>query len=208
MMDTDSEPIMISAIQHWSYCPRQCGLIHLEQVFEDNIHTMRGHVEHERVDDPGAAIFEGVRTERALPIWSERLGLTGRCDIVEFYPDGRIFPVEYKHGRKREKIHDELQLVAQGMCLEEMIGRPVISGAIFHYGSRRRREVYLTPDLRKMVENVVKEIRNMMRVGRLPAPVADDRCKECSLVEVCQPHAIGSVSLQHRMSAILFELEE
>jgi CRISPR-associated exonuclease Cas4 len=83
---------MLSALQHWSYCPRQCGLIHLEQAFDENVHTMRGNAAHERVDEPGYETFEGVRAERALPVWSDRLGLIGKCDVVEFHPDGRIYP--------------------------------------------------------------------------------------------------------------------
>jgi len=205
--EQDKEPIMISAIQHWSYCPRQCGLIHVEQIFDDNVHTMRGNVEHERVDDPGFDVLEGVRVERSLPVWSEELGLVGKCDIVEFYPDGRIYPIEYKHGKKREKIHDDLQLAAQAICLEEMIGRPILAGAIFHHGSRRRREVLITSELRGQVKEIVAKIRKMVDSGNLPPPVADSRCKECSLQEICQPQALDSISLQKKLSESLFEAE-
>lgn len=210
MLDTKGqtdEPIMISAIQHWSYCPRQCGLIHVEQIFDDNVHTMRGNAEHEHVDDPGFTVLEGVRIERALPVWSEELGLVGKCDIVEFHPDGLVYPIEYKHGKKREKIHDDLQLAAQAICLEEMIGRPVPAGAIFHYGSRRRREVIITLELRDRVKEIVSNIRKMLDSGKLPPPVADSRCKECSLQEICQPRALDSVSLQKKLAQSLFEAD-
>lgn len=203
----DKEPIMISAIQHWSYCPRQCGLIHLEQVFDDNVHTMRGNVEHEHVDNPGFDVLEGVRIERALPVWSEELGIVGKCDIVEFHPDGLVYPIEYKHGKRREKIHDDLQLAAQAMCLEKMTGRPVPAGSIFHHGSRRRREVIITPALRKRVKEVVSSIREMLDSETLPPPVSDSRCKECSLIDICQPQALTSISLQKRLSESLFETE-
>src|SRR5690554_2605501 len=119
------DPLMISALQHWSYCPRQCALIHMEQAYDENVHTMRGNAVHKRVDIPGFETFEGVRSERALSVWSDSLGLVGKCDVVEFHPDGRIYPVEYKHGRRRIREHDDLQLAAQAMCLEEMLGRPV-----------------------------------------------------------------------------------
>ena len=112
---------MLSALQHWSYCPRQCALIHLEQAFDENVHTMRGNAAHARVDEPGFESFEGVRSERALPVWSDRLGLVGKCDVVEFHPDGKIFPVEYKHGRPKENNCDKIQLCAQALCLEEML---------------------------------------------------------------------------------------
>ncbi|NCS75684.1 MAG: CRISPR-associated protein Cas4, partial [Gallionella sp.] len=118
MSETD-DPIMLSALQHWGYCPRQCALIHLEQAFDENVHTMRGNAAHARVDEPGFESFEGVRSERALPVWSDRLGLVGKCDVVEFHPNGKIYPVEYKHGRKKLQVHDDLQLAAQAICLEE-----------------------------------------------------------------------------------------
>src|SRR3972149_543095 len=146
------DPIMISALEHYSYCPRQCALIHIEQAFDDNIHTMRGHVVHRQVDEPGWEAQAGARAERALPVWSDGLGLIGKCDVVEFRADGSIYPVEYKHGGKRAKLHDDLQLAAQAVCLEEMTGRPVLRGAIYHHSSRRRREVAVTDELRTMVE--------------------------------------------------------
>lgn len=196
--------IMPSALQHWSYCPRQCALIHLEQAFEDNVHTMRGNAAHERVDDPGFETFEGVRTERALPVWSDSLGLIGKCDVVEFHPDGRIYPVEYKHGHKRVKTHDDIQLVAQALCLEEMTGKIITHGAIYHHGSRRRREVEITPALRRLVEDTVAAIRAMLAAGNLPPPANDARCKECSLNDICQPHALGERGKLQRLQAGLF----
>lgn len=198
---------MLSALQHWSYCPRQCGLIHLEQAFDENVHTMRGNAAHERVDEPGYETFEGVREERALPVWSDSLGLTGKCDVVEFHPDGRIYPVEYKHGKKREKSHDDIQLAAQAMCLEEMTGKVITHGAIYHHGSRRRREVAITQDLREMVKETVNAIRDMLDSGRLPPPVNDARCRECSLKEICQPQAVAERSVQHALLKILFDPE-
>ncbi|MCK9201004.1 MAG: CRISPR-associated protein Cas4 [Gallionella sp.] len=207
MNETD-DPIMLSALQHWSYCPRQCALIHLEQAFDENVHTMRGNAAHERVDDPGFESFEGVRSERALPVWSDRLGLVGKCDVVEFHPDGRIYPIEYKHGKKRQQMHDDLQLAAQAMCLEEMFGKPVAQGAIYHHTSRRRREVAITPELRRLVEDTVAAIRGMLASGKLPPPANDARCKECSLNDICQPQAMASREGQKALAADLFEVKE
>jgi CRISPR-associated exonuclease Cas4 len=203
-----ADPIMLSALQHWSYCPRQCALIHVEQAFDENVFTMRGNAAHERVDDPGCETFEGVRAERALPVWSERLGLIGKCDVVEFHPDGRIYPVEYKHAKKREKSHDDIQLAAQVMCLEEMTGKVITHGAIYHHGSRRRREVVITPALRAQVVATVSAIRAMMDSGTLPPPVNDSRCKECSLKEICQPQAVGERDSQRLLLQKLFQPEE
>ena len=207
-MNEAEDPIMLSALQHWSYCPRQCALIHLEQAFDENVHTMRGNAAHARVDEPGFESFEGVRSERALPVWSDRLGLVGKCDVVEFHSDGHLYPVEYKHGRKKLQVHDDLQLAAQAMCLEEMFGRPVTQGAIYHHTSRRRREVAITPELRQQVEETVAAIRAMLASGKLPPPVNDARCKECSLIDICQPQAIAPSSAHELIAQHLFEPED
>lgn len=201
---TDTDPIAISALQHWAYCPRQCGLIHLEQAFSENIHTARGQAVHHLVDEPGYEMRAGVRVERALPLWSERLGLIGKADLVEFHPDGTVFPVEFKHGRKRQKVHDDIQLAAQVMCLEEMLNRPVPKGAIYHASSRRRREVIITPELCRLVEETTAAIRAMLASGILPPPANDSRCKECSLKDICQPEAVALHDRRDQMEEALF----
>lgn len=205
---SEADPIPLSALQHWAYCPRQCGLIHLEQAFSDNIHTARGQAVHHLVDTPGYEIKAGVRVERSLPLWSDRLNLIGKADLVEFHPDGRIYPVEFKHGAKRQKQHDDIQLAAQAMCLEDMLGRPVTHGAIFHASSHRRREVAITPVLRALVVETAKAIRAMLASGKLPPPVNDSRCKECSLKDICQPEAIASHNRQIRLHQQLFSAED
>ncbi|NDP48513.1 MAG: CRISPR-associated protein Cas4 [Sulfuriferula multivorans] len=205
---TEADPIPLSALQHWMYCPRQCGLIHLEQAFADNIHTARGQAVHHMVDTPGYEIKSGVRIERALPLWSDRLGLIGKADLVEFHPDGNIYPVEFKHGAKRQKLHDDIQLAAQAMCLEDMLGRPVPKGAIFHASSHRRREVDITPALRQLVVETAEAIRAMLALGKLPPPVNDARCKECSLKDICQPEAIASCTRQWQQRRDLFNPED
>lgn len=201
---TETDPIPLSALQHWAYCPRQCGLIHLEQAFADNIHTARGQAVHRLVDTPGYEMQAGVKVERALPLWCDRLGLIGKADLVEFHPDGRIFPVEFKHGRRRQKRHDDVQLAAQALCLEEMLGRPVTHGAIYHASSRRRREVAITPELRRLVMETADSIRAMLASGRLPPPVNDARCRECSLNEICEPAALAAKGVQAELRADLF----
>lgn len=206
-MAEPTDPIPLSALQHWSYCPRQCALIHLEQSFSENLHTLRGQAVHARVDDPGYAVREGVRAERALPVWCERLGLIGKCDIVEFMPDGMPYPVEYKHGRKREKHHDDLQLAAQALCLEEMTGRTVPTGAIYHATSRARREVRITPELRKAVEETADAVRAMLKSCILPPPVSDARCRNCSLIDLCQPEPLAARDKRRSLAAALFEPE-
>lgn len=189
-MTEDDDPVMISALEHWSYCPRQCALIHVEQTFDENLYTMRGQAVHKRVDEPESEIVGGVRVERAVPLWSKHLGLIGKADVVEYHGD-TPYPVEYKHGPRREKEHDDLQVCAQAMCLEEMTGKEVPRGAIYHHSSRRRREVVFTPVLRQRVEQVITGIRQMLGSGMLPPPVNDRRCERCSLIESCMPSVIG-----------------
>lgn len=201
---SETDPIPLSALQHWIYCSRQCGLIHLEQAFADNIHTARGQAVHHLVDTPGYEIKAGVRVERALPLWSDRLGLIGKADLVEFHPNGMVFPVEFKHGAKRQKLHDDIQLAAQAMCLEDMLGRPIPKGAIFHATSHRRREVAITPELRQWVIETAEAIRAMLASGTLPPPVNDARCKECSLKEICQPEAIADHARQRQQQRDLY----
>ena len=203
-MEATEDPVPLSALQHWIYCPRQCGLIHLEQQFEDNVHTARGQAVHHLVDTPGYEVKRGVRVERALPLWSDRFGLIGKADLVEFHPDGRIYPVEFKHGRKRGRIHDDIQLAAQAMCLEDMLGRPVPQGAIYHASSHRRREVDITEDLRALVNETADAIRAMLASGILPPPVNDARCRECSLREICQPELLAQQTQMDRLKQHLF----
>jgi CRISPR-associated exonuclease Cas4 len=202
------DAIAISALQHWMYCPRQCGLIHLEQAFADNIHTARGQAVHRLVDTPGYEIKAGVRVERALAIWQDELGLIGKADLVEFHPNGDIFPVEFKHGAKRQKLHDDIQLAAQAICLEAMFKRAVPFGAIFHASSHRRREVEITPSLRQLVASTTDSIRSMLRDAKLPPAINDSRCKECSLKEICQPEAIAWQAKQQQHKQTLFFVED
>ncbi|MBL8330849.1 MAG: CRISPR-associated protein Cas4 [Rubrivivax sp.] len=187
--------VSLSALQHWAYCPRQCGLIHLEQVFEENVHTLRGQAVHAQVDKPGFETRQGLRIERALPIWHEGLGLQGKADVVEFERDGTPYPVEYKHGSRHKAAAiahcDDLQLAAQALCLEDMTARAVPAGALFYASSKRRREVPVTEPLRAEVVQATQSIRQMLASGRLPAPTDDARrCRACSLRDRCQPEAV------------------
>lgn len=205
------DPIALSALQHWQYCPRQCGLIHLEQVFDDNVHTLRGLAVHARTDCPGAVLDKGGRVERALPLWHDELGLVGKSDVVEFLPDGTPYPVEYKHGSRNKAADiaacDDLQLAAQAMCLEHMTGKLVPEGALYYARSRRRRTLGITTELRAQVVETIRSIRQMLDSGQLPQPLlgeqAQRRCRACSLQERCQPQATHKVLAQARKN--LFE---
>lgn len=192
----DEEPLPISALQHWAYCPRQCGLIHLEQAFDDNVHTLRGQALHQRADESGYNAVKGVRVVRALPLWHDGLGLIGKADIVEFSPSGAAYPVEYKLGSRSKSPEiaacDALQLAAQAMCLEQMTGKPVGEGAVFYAGSRRRQVVPITDALRDQVAQTAASVRHMLRSSHLPPPLTGAlmrRCRQCSLQERCLPQA-------------------
>jgi len=205
----DADPIPLSALQHWAYCPRQCALIHLEQAFEDNVFTLRGQADHARADQPGMELRSGLRVERALPVFSDRLGLIGKADVVEFAPDGTPYPVEYKHGSRNKKASiaacDDLQLAGQALCLEEMSGRPVPEGALYYATSKRRRAVPISPALRAAVENAAAEIRAMLAAGRTPPPVNGERCRACSLRDLCQPEALSHAAEMASLRDALFD---
>jgi len=202
------DPVNVSALNQYAYCPRRCALIYLESEFTDNIHTQRGNAEHERVDQAAHATKrDGARVEYALPIWSDKIGLIGKCDVVEFWHDGTIYPVEYKHGPRRAWINDDVQLAAQAMCLEEMFGKAIASGAIYHSGSKRRREVAITEALRTNVNAAIANIRVVLQAGVLPPPVNDKRCDQCSLKEICQPAAVADSAKWRRMAADLYVVE-
>jgi CRISPR-associated exonuclease Cas4 len=205
----DSDYVPLSALEHFSYCPRQCGLIHLEQTWDENLYTLRGRQVHEKVDVSQDEIADGVRVLRGLPLWCDRLGLVGRADVVELHPKSQEsgdrnrqsalrsaelwtpFPVEYKRGQARQWGHDDLQLCGQAVCLEEMTGQAVPRGAVFHHASRRRRIVEFTPDLRRRLEQTVVAVRAMLRQERLPEAVNDKRCRKCSLIHSCLPTVLG-----------------
>ncbi|MDN3542929.1 CRISPR-associated protein Cas4 [Kinneretia asaccharophila] len=195
----EPDPIPLSALQHWAYCPRQCGLIHLEQAFDDNLHTLRGNAVHARTDQPGVESAQGLRIERALPLWHDELGLIGKSDVVEFDAAGTPYPVEYKQGSRNKAADiaacDDLQLAAQALCLESMTGRAVPEGALYYASSKRRRVVPITPALRAQVASVAQAVRAMLASERLPAPLSGEaaarRCKACSLRERCQPEAMA-----------------
>ncbi|HRQ65113.1 MAG TPA: CRISPR-associated protein Cas4 [Xanthomonadaceae bacterium] len=193
----------MSALQHWSYCPRQCALIHVEQAFAENLFTARGRAVHALVDEPGAERQGTVRIERGMPLWSDTLCLIGKADLVEFAADGTPYPVEYKHGPRRTHRHDDLQLAAQALCLEEMTGKSVTTGAIFHFSSRRRREVAINAALRRSVVEALAAVRILLGEVRLPPPVDDARCRHCSLQTICQPRAVASTE---RYGILLREL--
>ena len=202
----EDQIVLISALEHYSYCPRQCALIHVERIFDENMFTLRGRQAHERADQAHSAWENGVRIERALPLWSERLGLQGKGDVVEFHSDGRVIPVEYKNGPRRERRHDDVQLCAQAFCLEEMLGVPVQRGAVYSLQTHRRREVIFSDDLRSDTLDLITQVRAVQQsAGPLPPALNDARCPRCSLLDACVPATV--VTARHaRLSQHLYAL--
>ena len=198
---------MLSALEHYAYCPRQCALIHVEQSYEENVYTLRGNRDHRRADEPETEIRDDVRVERALPLYSDRFGLTGRADVVEFQ-GSTPYPIEYKHGAKRRHEPGRIQLCAQALCLEEMTARDVPAGALYHTNSNRRQEVGFDDGLRADTHAVIKAVRTQLREHFVPRPVNDDRCPPCSLQRVCLPDAVDTKARQHRETDNLFKVED
>lgn len=185
------EPVIqISALEHHAYCPRQCALIHVDGVWSDNAHTIRGTRGHRRVDSGQHRIERGRRVLRALPLWSESLGLTGRADAVEVTADDQLVPVEYKIGVRHGDAAD-IQLCAQALCLEEMTGRPVATGALWFSGPRRRTKVAIDAALRARTRRVIDEVRTLLTAAHLPPAVDDERCGSCQLLGHCLPGAVA-----------------
>lgn len=203
----DQDLVPISALEHFSYCPRQAALIYLEAIWEENLYTLRGRFVHEQVDEPGEESREGVRVERSLPLWSRRLGLVGKADIVEFHGPNP-YPVDYKHGPRRQKEHDDLQLCAQAVCLEEMTGVPVPRGAIFHATSKHRREVEFDDHLRQRLREAVAGLRRLLQQTALPHAPNDARCRNCSLKTSCLPSVFAEPQRVARFLSTLYLAED
>jgi CRISPR-associated exonuclease Cas4 len=182
--------VTISAIEHHAYCRRQCALIHVDGAWVDNAATTAGTRAHRRVDSADHKRERGRLVLRSIPLWSERLGLAGRADAVEIWPDGTVIPVEYKSG-VRHGLTADLQLCAQAMCLEEMFGTSVQCGWVWYGGPRRRHQVVLDDRLRSETVASIEQIRSDIVSGELPVPVNDDRCATCQLEPVCLPGVVA-----------------
>ncbi len=200
--DSGERIIALSAINQYLYCPRRAALIHVEGTFTDNEHTLIGSQFHEQADIPGYEKAVDSEVLRALPVWSQRLGLSGKCDIVEvklkrpskrkisrYLPDNveSVYPVEYKKGKRRKFDNDDAQLCAQALCLEEMFGLDIPKGAIFHAKSKRRREVEFTEDLRRLTEQAIEAMHRLIEEEVVPQAVHKPQCSECSLFDHCLP---------------------
>ena len=223
-MYSDEDLIMLSGIQHFAFCRRQWALIHVEQQWADNLRTVEGTLLHERVHDPSFTEKRGARIiTRDMPVVSRKMGVSGKCDVVEFLRDdangitlfGRAgkwhpSPVEYKRGRAKASDVDRLQLCAQAMCLEEMLMCEEIKTAYLSYGETRRREtVALTPKLRDSVQSMFAEMHDYYRRGYTPQVKQSKSCNACSLKDICLPKLPrGEYSVEDYLQKHLFEASE
>lgn len=190
-MDSDKRLILLSALQHYAFCPRQCALIHNEQAWAENYLTAQGRLLHGRVDGGEPETRQGTRFERSVHVLSDTLGLSGVLDMVEVSKNGDMHPVEYKHGKPKPTDIDKIQLCSQAMCLEEMTGRTVASGSLWYGKTRHRLAVVFDEELRAKTLATIDSVRTMLQSGQTPLPIYDKRCKACSLVDICEPKVFG-----------------
>lgn len=196
----EDEFLLISGIQHFSFCRRQWAMIHLEQQWKENLRTVEGRIVHERCHDEGfTEKRKDLLTTRGMRVFSRSLGAVGQCDVVEFHrqADGvrlfgqegawRAVPVEYKRGKPKTEDCDRLQLAAQAMCLEEMLGGEVPRAYLFYDEIRRREEVEVTEVLRQEVRDVFREMHDYARRGHTPKAKSKKQCQSCSMKELCLP---------------------
>ena len=205
-MFSEDELLPISALQHLLFCPRQCALIHTEQLWAENLLTAEGRIAHEKVDEEGAETRSGRRIVFGLPLRSFRLGLIGKADMVEFSGgDGGqaiVFPVEHKRGRPKQKDCDRVQLCAQAVCLEEMLGVTVAEGALFYGKTRRREDVAFDAGLRGLTEETALELHRLLDSGITPRAEYGKKCRSCSLINVCMPKVSAARrSVKHYMDS-------
>lgn len=199
---------MLSGIQHFAFCRRQWALIHIEQLWDENLRTAEGNIMHEKCHDAYFTENRGdVTISRGVPIFSRTLGASGECDVVEFIKDKngvslngkeglyRAYPVEYKHGQPKDTDIDILQLAAQAICLEEMLLCEIKSGAVFYGETKRRLKVEITDELKNKVRTMFQEMHEYMAKGHIPKVKPTKSCNACSLKNLCMPklYRLGNV---------------
>ena len=202
--------VQLSALQHMVFCPRQCALIHIEQIWTESGRTAEGRIMHERVHDESRESRGDIRIDYGVALRSLRLGLIGKADVVEFHrkPDSAWlpFPVEYKRGKPKADDCDKVQLCAQAICLEEMLSASIPAGALFYGQTRHRLDVVFDEALRRETEETARLAHDLIVSGRTPPPVYKKRCESCSLMADCLPKTIQKQrSVKNYLTRILGE---
>ena len=196
-VDNIDDLIQLSALQHLVFCERQCALIHIEQVWSENLFTAEGRIMHEKVDTANRESRGNIRIEYGVPMRSLRLGLIGKADVVEFHKQGERwtpFPVEYKRGKPKGGNCDKVQLCAQALCLEEMMNVEIPEGALFYGQTRHRHDVKFDSALRKETESAAVRLRELIASGITPKAEYSKKCERCSLVDLCLPKISSKAS--------------
>lgn len=210
-MFAEADFLPLSGLQHMAFCERRWALVQIENIWEENRFTAEGRVLHERAHSGEIESRPGVLIRRTMPIHSFRLGLSGQADVVEFQPvreesagvrlEGRrglwrVVPIEYK--RRRDKggsMAYRVQLCAQALCLEEMLGAEIGEGAVYDATTRRRQVVACSPELRSVVESLAMRMHALFERGETPKPILKAGCQKCSLHERCQPEVLSRARL-------------
>jgi CRISPR-associated exonuclease Cas4 len=191
----DDVLIMLSALNHYIYCPRRCALVHIEQVWSENVFTAEGRIMHDKADSNKHEVRGNVRIDYSVPLRSLRLGLIGKADVVEFHRQDSgtwlPFPVEYKRGKPKVGDCDRVQLCAQAICLEEMLNVNISEGALFYGQTRRREDIVFDGELRRETEDIARKVHELIASGTTPKPEYCKKCDQCSLLEVCMPKTCG-----------------
>src|SRR3989339_1143247 len=192
---TEDDLIQLSALQHLVFCERQCALIHIEQLWSENLFTAEGRIMHDKVDTANRESRGNIRIEYGVPMRSLWLGLIGKADVIEFHKkdDGTWlpFPVEYKRGKPKMDDCDKVQLCAQAICLEEMLNVEIGEGALFYGQTRRREDVGFDKALRMKTEEAAKKVHELIESGITPKAEYSKKCKQCSLLNLCMPKVCG-----------------
>lgn len=216
MSDQEEDYLPLSGLQHFAFCRRQWALIHIENLWAENLRTTEGHLLHERAHDTSVRERRGgLITMRGVSVSSPTLGVSGQCDVLEYHSDPRgiplpdaeglwrPYPVEYKRGQAKENPADRLQLCAQAMCLEEMLCCDIPEGALFYGETRRRETVLLTRDMRQQVRDCLAEMHELYRRGYTPRVKPSKSCNACSLRELCLPKLTRTLSVAGYLAAAM-----
>lgn len=100
------------------------------------------------------------------------------------------YPVEYKRGKPKRDDSDKVQLCAQALCLEEMLGVHIDEGALFYGRTKHRLDVVFDDALRSATEDIAAKTHELLAAGRTPPPAYAKRCDRCSLIEICLPRTM------------------
>lgn len=210
--------LLLSGIQHFNFCRRQWALIHIEQQWADNVRTIEGEHVHRVADQPQLREKRGERLiVRAMPIHSRELGLSGICDVVEFVRDSagvplageegfyKPYPVEYKRGKPKKNDSDFSQLVAQVICLEEMLACEISTGYFYYDEIKRRVEITITEADRDRVKASIAEMHRYYERRHTPKVKTGPHCESCSLKQICMPELMKKRAVSDYMDRHLLE---